>query len=214
MGHAHHQEHPRGYIQEAQALKKLALFDFDGTITDRDTFLEFIKFTKGQPAYWFGMLLLSPVLVLYKAGIIPNWKAKQMVMSYFWKGISKEQFSTWGAEFAGRIDAWCRSGAHEKIKWYHENGWRVVMVSASAEYWVKPWAEANKMECIATRLTIANGTITGKIEGQNCYGPEKVNRLKELLNPEEFEEIHAFGDSKGDRELLALAHSAFYRPFR
>ena len=43
----------------------LALFDFDGTITNRDSFIDFIKFAKGNLKFFQGFMILSPILILY-----------------------------------------------------------------------------------------------------------------------------------------------------
>ena len=64
-------------------MSKLALFDFDGTITTKDSFVEFIKFKHGFLGFAVGFLLMSPVILLYKTKLIPNWKAKQWVNEVF-----------------------------------------------------------------------------------------------------------------------------------
>ena len=71
---------------------KIAFFDFDGTITTDDSLIKFIRYAKGDMQTVLGMLLLSPMLVIYKLKLIPNYKAKQMMLSYFFKGMDEEQF--------------------------------------------------------------------------------------------------------------------------
>ena len=70
----------------------LALFDFDGTITKDDSLLKFIRFVVGDGRFVFGLVVLSPILVAYKLKLIPNYKAKQKMLSWFFKGMSKEAF--------------------------------------------------------------------------------------------------------------------------
>ena len=67
---------------------------------------------------------------------------------------------------------------------------------------------------IATNLVIDQGKITGNIDGNNCYGEEKVNRIKQLYDLNSYSIIYAYGDSSGDRPMLALAQKPFYKPFR
>lgn len=67
-------------------MKRVAIFDFDGTITKKDTLLEFIKFSKGYIAFYKGILRYLPILIAFKIKIYPNWKAKQKIFSYFLKG--------------------------------------------------------------------------------------------------------------------------------
>jgi len=91
---------------------------------------------------------------------------------------------------------------------------QVVIVSASLGYWLRPLCDQNNLELIATKLEILEGKVTGNLLTKNCYGIEKVNRIKEIYALEDFETIYAYGDSRGDREMLKIAHKASYKPFR
>lgn len=192
----------------------LALFDFDGTITKKDTFLEFIKFYKGATAYYLGMMLLSPFLILFKLKIFPNWKAKEMVIAHFFKGVSLVEFQKICDDFALQvIPGIIRPKAIQKLKEHISQGDKVVIVSASAENWISAYIKTLEIDLIATKLEVKDGKITGKISGLNCYGAEKVNRIKAVLNKEQYGKIYAYGDSSGDKELLAFASERFYRHF-
>lgn len=87
-------------------------------------------------------------------------------------------------------------------------------MSASPENWISPWAQKMQVELIATQLEVQNGSITGKIAGKNCHGQEKVSRIKSKYSLADYAEIAAYGDTKGDLAMLALAHRAVYKPFR
>jgi phosphoserine phosphatase len=67
---------------------------------------------------------------------------------------------------------------------------------------------------ISTRLETNNGKLTGRIEGKNCRGIEKVRRIKMQYKLDEYDEIYAYGDTKGDKPMLGLATIAFYKPFQ
>ena len=194
---------------------KLALFDFDGTITKDDSLLKFIRFVVGDGRFIFGLVVLSPILVAYKLKLIPNYKAKQKMLSWFFKGMSKEAFLKVANEYSlVHIDKILRPKAIEKINWHKNQGHKVVVVSASIECWLRPWCEKNGLELIATKLEIKDDIVTGKLLSKNCYGVEKVNRIKELYNIEKYDYIYAYGDSSGDKQMLELAHEKFYKPFR
>lgn len=60
---------------------RIYAFDFDGTLTTKDTLIEFIRFSKGRVRLFLGFLLFSPLLILMKLHLYPNWKAKQRVFS-------------------------------------------------------------------------------------------------------------------------------------
>ena len=194
---------------------KLALFDFDGTITTKDSMVEFILYAVGKKAYYLGLLKLSPMLVAYKLKLYPNHKAKERFLAYFFKEMRIKEFqelvTAYGESEIGKI---VRDKAIEKIAWHKAQGDEVVVVSASMECWLKSWCDKKNIKLIATKLEILDGRFTGKFATKNCYGQEKVNRLRACYRMEDYSHIYAYGDSKGDREILALADESFYKPFR
>ena len=187
----------------------VAVFDFDGTITQQDTLLEFIKFSRGKRRFYFGFLLFSPLLVAMKLKLYPNGKAKQRLFSYFYKGTAIEKFNSWCRAFRSEIDKVVRPKALEALKAHRENGDKVVIISASIENWIKPWAEqAGIATVLATKIeTDKNNLLTGKFLTKNCYGQEKVNRLLEELPNRSDYRLVVYGDSLGDRELIEFAES-------
>ncbi len=197
------------------AEEKIAFFDFDGTITTKDTLLEIIKFQKGTAAFYFGFALHSPWLIAYKAGLLRNDLAKQKILRYFFRGMPLTAFQQRCDEFAGkRLPHLLRPGALEEIETLKASGFKLVLVSASAGNWIRRWAEPLGFEMVSTILEIKDGKLTGNIEGENCHGQEKVRRIRERWNLDSFREILAFGDSEGDKPMLALATRSFYKPFR
>ena len=192
----------------------LALFDFDGTITTDDSLIKFIRFVVGDVKTAWGMMVLSPMLLAYKLKLIPNYKAKQMMLSYFFKGMDEQRFLKVAEEYSLKhIDTILRPKAMEKIAWHKAQGHTVVVVSASIECWLKSWCNKNDLELIATQLEISD-VVTGKLLSKNCYGVEKVNRIREKYDLNQYEYIYAYGNSSGDKEMLELAHEKHYKPFR
>lgn len=195
--------------------KRLVLFDFDGTITTKDTFIEFLIFHAGLPKFLAGMALMSPYLALLKLKLIPNWKAKQKVIRYFLGGESVENLRAKCQEFSDSVlPSLIRPGALQTINQYKTEKSTLAVVSASAEDWVEPWCRKQGLLCIATQLEIENGKVTGNLCGPNCYGPEKVKRIEKQFSLKEFDEIVAYGDSAGDKEMFGIAHQHHYKPFR
>jgi HAD superfamily hydrolase (TIGR01490 family) len=193
----------------------IAFFDFDGTITTKDTLLELIKYSHGVPAFCAGFGLMTPWLAAMKAGVITNSDAKQRVLRYFYGGWTVDRWKTMCAAFVSeKVPALVRPKALEEIRRYREMGIPVVVVSASPEDMVGLWARGQGLEIIGTRLEVRDGVMTGRIEGANCYGAEKERRIRDLYRVEELGTVYAYGDSKGDREMLGLAKTAFYKPFR
>jgi phosphatidylglycerophosphatase C len=195
--------------------KRLVLFDFDGTITTRDTFIEFLIFYKGMPKFLTGMTIMSPYLALFKLKLIPNWKAKQQVIRYFLGGETVENLRAACARFSDEVlPSLIRPGALQTINQYQTEKSTVAVVSASAEDWVEPWCRKQGLLCIATQLEIRNGKVTGNLCGPNCYGPEKVKRIEKQFSLKDFDEIVAYGDSAGDKEMFGISHKHHYKPFR
>ncbi len=129
--------------------------------------------------------------------------------------MTEEKFMQVANEYSLKhIDTILRPKAMEKIAWHKEQGHKVVIVSASIECWLKPWCDKHGLDLIATKLEIKDGTVTGKFLTKNCYGIEKANRAHEQYNLDDYDHIYAYGDSRGDKELLELADESFYKPFR
>lgn len=195
--------------------KALALFDFDGTLTTHDTLLEIIRFAHGERKFWLWMLGLSPYLIAFKAGLLHNQKAKEKVLQWFFGGMEASRFHDMCDRFvAERVPALLRPEGMKRLAWHRSQGHRILLVSASPESWLAAWAQQNGMECVASKMEVKQGKITGRLDGFNCYGPEKARRIKLVADLAQYEQIYAYGDSSGDREMLALATHPFYKPFR
>jgi HAD superfamily hydrolase (TIGR01490 family) len=194
--------------------KGIAFFDFEGTITKKDTLLEFIKFTKGSFGCYLGFLLNLPYLFAYKLKIISNQSAKEKVLRFFFHGIAIEEFNRRCQEFAEQVvPKLVRTKALDEIERLKAMDVKVVVVSASPENWIEQWTKRLGLELIASRLEVSGGKVTGKILGKNCHGDEKVVRIKEVYDLTKYNIIAAYGDSGGDKPMLELADQAHYRPF-
>lgn len=196
-------------------MKKIAFFDFDGTITTKDTMLELIKFQKGKLAFFVGFLLNAPFLVAYKLRVISNQLAKEKVMTYFFKDMPFAVFQSACDDFSDKVlPLFIRAGAGEEIDKLQQQGFEIVVVSASAENWIRKWCEKSGIKVIATQFEILNDALTGNIAGNNCHGIEKVRRINLACNLSQYDEIYCYGDTSGDKPMLALGTKAFYKPFR
>lgn len=193
----------------------IAFFDFDGTITRRDTLFEIIRFQKGSAALYTGLLLLSPVLVLFRLKLLSSHTTKQLTLRWFFRGMPVSQFREGCDAFCrGRLPELIRPQAIDAIKDHLAKGHQVAVVTASAEDWVAPWCASMGITCIATQLEVKDERLTGNILGLNCNGDEKVCRIQAQYNLGQYEDIYAYGDSNGDKAMLAIAQKASYKPFR
>lgn len=194
---------------------KIAFFDLDGTITHKDTMIEFIRFTRGNFRLYFSLWILSPMLILYALKLYPNDKAKRHLINWHFKGRSQSQMESWANAFSQEVmPGLLRPQAMECLEAHRSNGVGLVIVTASLDIWVKPWAAAQKIDLIATGSTYRDGKLTGEYSTSNCYGPEKVVRINAEYDLSRFETIYAYGDTSADKHMLALADEAFFKPFQ
>lgn len=191
----------------------VAAFDFDGTITYRDSLLSFLFFTHGYVVAWFKLFLLIPYFVCFFAGFFSRQRMKEKILRSFYGGEKSEEVQKLGNRFAiEKMDVLIRPEALKKIHWHLNEGHHCVIISASIDTYIIPWAERVGIhDVLSSRLEKdQEGKITGNLIGLNCWGVEKVRRLEEACGPCDHYTLYAYGDSRGDKELLEKADFSFY----
>jgi phosphatidylglycerophosphatase C len=196
-------------------VKVLALFDFDETLTMRDTLPAFLAFLQPAPGFYFKAIQALPAILMWKLGFSTNQKAKEALMRAFMEGKTLVELEEKGRQFAKEVmPRFWREEAVEKLKWHLAAGHEVWVVSASCETWVVPAMSIfPEVRVIGSQLSVCQGLVSGQLEGKNCHGPEKATRIHEAIAVSSYTTIYAYGDSQGDHEMLALADQAFYRRF-
>ena len=195
--------------------KKIAFFDFDGTITTKDSWLEIIKFQTGRLAFYTGFILNLHWLIAYKMKLLPNDRAKEKLLTYFFAGIPEPVFQEKCDLFAeNKLPGLIRPEALAEIEILRIRDFELVVVSASAGNWIRKWTSQLSLKLVATRLEVKNGLITGRIDGKNCHGRQKVVFIQEQWDLQSYDEIYVYGDTPADKPMLALATKSFYKPFR
>lgn len=192
-------------------MRGIAFFDFDGTLTRHDTFVSFARHVKGARGLLRAMLGCAPSLLAWKLGLAEGAVAKQRLFASLYRGMELERFRAYAEMFADRVDADLRPEAMQLLQAHLRQGHRVVVVSASLEEWIRPWAARHGVhDVLATRAeTDAGGRLTGRFSTPDCRGAEKVRRVRALIPDVESRETWAYGDSRGDEEMLALATHPF-----
>lgn len=193
-------------------LPVIAAFDFDGTLTHRDTLLPFLRFAFGNWVVLKKLLVLLPRLMGFPLRLISRQEAKELILTSFLKGMPLEKVNIWGKKFAeGKLRSLIRENTYQKLRWHQAQGHTCVIVSANLSFYLEPWGRLEGLEVVlASKLALnSNQVVTGKLEGKNCWGEEKVRRLKEAFGPKEGYVLYAYGDSRGDQELLKLADHPF-----
>ena len=195
----------------------LALFDFDGTISTKDSYLLFTRFLQ-QKSFIGGCLRLSPRILCFLVRLYANDRLKEDFLRAFYKGKTIRELNSQVLHFtATLLPSIIRPKAMERIRWHQNRGDLTVVVSACPRLILEPWCKEKEIPLIATEIEAdEQSRITGKILGKNCRGREKVARIRDHYKIEEFDEVFAYGDSSGDFPMLALADAdkRFYKPFR
>ncbi len=195
----------------------IAFFDFDGTLSTKDSYLLFTRYL-GPKKFVLGCVMLSPRIVGYLAGVHPNHALKEDFLRFFYRNKTVDELETLAGRFCSKIiPAILRPGAMERIRWHQNRGDAIVVVSACPRLILEPWCRRINADIIATELEVdAQAKVTGKIDGKNCWGEEKVRRIRSQYNLETYHEVFAYGDSKGDLPMLELADrdKRHFKPFR
>lgn len=191
----------------------VAAFDFDGTITYNDTLLPFLMTTVGPVAAIGNFSRVLPSLMAYSLGLIGRQRAKEACLAAFYAGMPHAEFEDLGRRFSlEKLDQRIRPESRERIAWHRNRGDQMVVVSASIETYLKAWAEKEGFAAVlGSRLEVIDGKVTGKLLGKNCREDEKVRRLEEFLGPRDGYTLYAYGNSDGDKQMLAFADYAFYK---
>lgn len=202
-------------FQPVDPARPIVAFDFDGTLTIRDSFTQFLRWRAGPGGWALGLVKMAGATAAYSRDR-DRGAIKAASVKVFLKGIDRAELEADAARFADHIwprfmrpdalqvwEDWGRRGAHR------------VIVTASPEITVAPFARKLGAEgLLGTHLTFdADNRITGAFSSPNCRGEEKVRRLNEVFGPD-LRLAAAYGDTSGDTEMLAIAEEKGFRVFR
>lgn len=191
----------------------LAVFDFDGTLTDRHTFWRYMRFIHGPARFWLAMIPLLPKMAGVLLGLVPLMTARQAFIERYLKGLTVEQEREHARLFiTEHLSQWLRPEALRRLKWHQAQGHVTALVSNSPENYLLPWGNLVGFDHVCgTRLATDKRGLNGAIDGRNCVEREKVTRLRACVGDLAHYDIYAYGDSSGDRDLLDVATFPFYR---
>lgn len=190
----------------------LALFDFDGTLTTRETFGDFMRFAVTWRRRALGAPLFAPMLAGYKLGLVSGTRTRQSVVAFGFRGAHAEHVRAAGEHFAADfLPTVLRPEAMQRLAWHQSQGDRVVLVSGGFDAYLAPWCRQHGLELLCSLLEIRGGRLTGRYHGAQCVGEEKARRVRAHLDPTAYPLRYAYGDTHEDEALLSLAHKRFYR---
>lgn len=193
----------------------LVAFDFDGTLTVRDSFTAFLKWRAGPRRYAQGLRRLAPSALSYLRHR-DRGRLKAAAVREFLTGVPRAQLEEEARAFAQFASPdLLRPDALRVWRDWRDRQARLVIVTASPELVVAPFARGLGADVlIGTQLAFDDqDRAAGGFSTPNCRGPEKVRRLEEAFGPG-LRLTAAYGDTGGDTEMLSIADEAGYRVFK
>ena len=190
----------------------LALFDFDGTLTTRDTYRPFLRFAIPPSRMAVGGLALSPLLAGHQLGLVSSAQARPWLSWAGFVGVPAARVRELGERYAadvlpGAIDPTMYSRLENHLR----RGDTVVVVSAGLDCYLRPWCRAHGVDLVCSELEEQGGVLTGRYRRGDCSGLNKAAFVRSDIDLSGFVEITAYGDTDEDLEMLALAQRRFFR---
>lgn len=206
----------RGSETEGRAFDSGAIvaFDFDGTLTVRDSFTAFLRWRAGGLGFALRAIRLAPAALRYLMDR-DRGRIKAAAARVYLQGLTRPELHALAETFAARhAHALFRPDALATWRDWRSQAVRLVIVTASPALVVRPFAERlGADEVIGTELAFdAGGRLTGAFASPNCRGSEKVTRLEARFG-RGVRLAAAYGDTAGDREMLQIAAVRGYRVF-
>ena len=192
---------------------RIAVFDLDGTITRKDTYVDFLVFClKKRPLRILrGGALLAYVLA-YKTGLRSNHWLKAKFLGTVASGLGGEKLEKICAEFSARtVQENFKPKALTELKRLKEQGFVLVLATASFDFYVSKLFTALDMDYLLCSKAARDdaGMLTGALDGQNCIGAEKAHRLQQLCTEKRWQSIEcAYSDDIVDLPLFQMANEA------
>lgn len=194
----------------------VAVYDFDGTITDRHTFWRFLRELVGPFKFWLTVVGMIPwiISIYYRGASV--MQAREVLIRRLLKGLPERLFMDRSRTFAHEsIPQWVKPEALESLRQHREHGSKLLLISNSARSYLAPWAASVGIDTVfGSEFEVdAHGRLTGDLRGTHCQGEEKLICLRRHLGCLEDYEIHVYGDSEGDLDMLDVADFAYYLTF-
>ncbi|BCY40037.1 hydrolase (plasmid) [Klebsiella pneumoniae] len=189
----------------------LALFDFDGTITTRETMPDFVRRSVSRRRLLVGQLLLAPLVLGYKIGILSGTLIRRVIVRFAYSGIPASVPEAQGRDFAqSYLPNTLRGEAMQRIAWHKAQGHKVVVVSGGLEAYLEPWCDSHGVELICSSLQQSDGILTGRYEGRQCVLTEKARLVRERYDGDISDHLRVRRHAGGP-DMLAIATKQYYQ---
>tara|TARA_Y100000590_G_scaffold464031_1_gene632383 strand:+ start:398 stop:1000 length:603 start_codon:yes stop_codon:yes gene_type:complete len=195
---------------------KLAIFDFDGTISSKDSTKFFLRLSFGNLHFFYGYYIRFIYLyTLSKLGVYNHKKLKEKRIKFFLNNMPLEVFEKNIDKFNDIFfNQYLKTAALKRLEWHKKNEHKIIILSATLSDLLKEWSFTNNYTLIANILSVNNNRLVGTFDMPDCSYEEKVVRLKENINLDNFDYIYGYGDSQSDKHFLNLVDKAYFQYFK
>lgn len=201
-------------LQNQTSQNIAAYFDFDGTLTFKDTLVPFLIHCVGWAKFIISLPCILPYVILYLLNMITNEEAKQRTITVLLKGRTFADIEKQAMSFAyGHISKYIKPQIFARLEYHKEHGHKVILISANLAIYLRYWAIIHKIDgVIGTEIEFVDNIANGKLATRNCYGIHKLLRLRQYLeeNKIDFTYSYGYGNSRGDFELLDYVNEGYW----
>lgn len=200
----------------SEPVRDVYIFDFDGTCTTADTFALFLRYFAGPTRWTLNIIRLLPIFIGYVLGLKSRDDVKAHVINRFFKGAAMQDIENRAEQFAKDvIPGLIRPKALAALKQRQKTPYTLYICSASIGPYLRHWGKPHGITNImATELESQNGICTGRISGWNIWGSGKIRRISAEFADQSVRIKEAYGDTRGDLEMLNAAQASYWHPFR
>jgi HAD superfamily hydrolase (TIGR01490 family) len=193
---------------------QLALFDFDHTVTTCDTYARFLRRVATPAQLASAKWTVGPWLLGYRLGLLSAGSIRRRVTAQVFPGRAPDEIEALGLAYArDELPRLLRPDVMRRIDWHRSRGHEVVVISASLDAYLGPWCATHGLALVCNTLETHGGRLTGRYALRDI-GAHKAQEIRERHDLSLYARIHAYGDSREDRPMLALAHERWYRGVR
>ena len=196
--------------------KAIAIFDFDGTISNRDSLKEYLRFCEGSWNFFLKYYIqfsFDLIKCLFNKNLFLELKTNRIKHFFSDKNVDSLLLKA-DKYYKYNFSNILRPSAIKRLEWHRSMNHEIVILSASLDIILEKWCNENDFHLITNKLQIKENKFTGNLIEIDCNGEQKVVKLLEKFNLNEYDETYGYGDTKGDLDFLELVDKKYYQYFK